>query len=209
VLLDTEPLYTQATQEVVGAFGKTYDWELKRRVMGRGQQEAAELVASELALPIAVAEYRTRVEAALARLFVSTPVMEGAADSVGEIAAAGVPIAIATSTEQVLYALKAQPHDWLAQATVVVCGDDPQVRAPKPAPDIFLVAARRLGVPNDHCVVVEDSPNGVLAAKRAGMQVIALPDPRLDLELVSQAEVVARHHGDVRAALAAVLQPAQ
>jgi pseudouridine-5'-monophosphatase len=95
------------------------------------------------------------------------------------------------------------------ESTVVVCGDDPQVRAPKPAPDIFLVAARRLGVPNDHCVVVEDSPNGVLAAKRAGMQVIALPDPRLDLELVSQAEVVARHHGDVRAALAAVLQPAQ
>jgi sugar-phosphatase len=49
----------------------------------------------------------------------------------------------------------------------------------KPAPDVYLTAARRLGLPAAECVAIEDSPNGVLAAKSAGMRCVAVPDPLL------------------------------
>ena len=53
-----------------------------------------------------------------------------------------------------------------------VCGgSDPEVKAGKPAPDVFLVAARRLSVDPAHCLVLEDAPNGAEAAAAAGMQV--------------------------------------
>lgn len=65
--------------------------------------------------------------------------------------------------------------------SVIVCGDDPSVVHGKPAPDIFLVAAQRLlGAQFDpsHCIVFEDSIQGVLAGYAAGMQVVAIPDSR-------------------------------
>ena len=63
----------------------------------------------------------------------------------------------------------------------IICGDDPEVLNGKPAPDIYLIAARRLGVEPHHCLAIEDSLSGVQSAKRAGMHVYACPDIRLDL----------------------------
>ena len=58
VLLDTEKLYTEATQSVVGQYGKTFDWSLKSLMMGRHEQEAAELLVKTLELQITAEEYR-------------------------------------------------------------------------------------------------------------------------------------------------------
>lgn len=60
----------------------------------------------------------------------------------------------------------------------------------KPAPDIYLVAASRLGVNPSECLVFEDALTGVQAGKAAGMRVIAIPDPRLDLEAFAIADQV-------------------
>ena len=62
--------------------------------------------------------------------------------------------------------------DWFDE---VVTSDD--VAEGKPAPDVFLRAAELLGVKPEHCLVLEDAPSGILAAQRAGMQVIAVPSP--------------------------------
>lgn len=82
-----------------------------------------------------------------------------------------------------------------------VCGSsDKEVANGKPAPDIFLVAAARFDVPPAaaDCLVFEDSPNGVTAGNRAGMQVVMVPDPRMSKEKCSHATQVLRSLEDFK-----------
>lgn len=205
VLLDTEPLYSDATQTLLTPYGKRFEWSLKREMIGRSDIEGAELLVSRLALPLTAREYLALYEPLLEQLFAAVPAMPGARDLVQALSARGVPVAVATSSRQKLFHRKSQPHAWFQHFSAVVCGDDPAVKAFKPAPDIFLTAAARLGVAAAECVVVEDSPAGVMAARRAGMQVIALPAPELGDQAMHEADLVAQSHAEVHSALFAAL----
>ncbi|MEY3758336.1 MAG: hypothetical protein RLZZ263_1490, partial [Cyanobacteriota bacterium] len=85
------------------------------------------------------------------------------------------PMALATSSSKEAVALKAGPHPWLAAINVRVHGDDPELKAGKPAPDVFLLAAQRLGVDPQRCWAFEDSPAGAQAALGAGCEVWVVP----------------------------------
>jgi pseudouridine-5'-monophosphatase len=191
VLLDTEPLYTEATAQVAARFGKVYDWSVKCNCIGRGTMDAARVIVEALALPLspeALVDERDRL---LIALFANAPAIAGAEAFTRALAARRVPLGIATSTEAPLYALKAAAHRaWLAIFGTAVRGDDPRVARPKPAPDIFLAAADDLGAPPADCLVFEDSPFGVEAARAARMQVIALPDPAMDRARYRSADAV-------------------
>jgi pseudouridine-5'-monophosphatase len=198
VLLDTEPLYTQATAAVAARFGKRYDWTIKSECIGRGTLEAARLIVDALGLPLSPEELVRERDRALIPLLAAAPALPGAVPLTRALAARGVPMAIATSTESRLYAVKAAAHRaWLAIFRAVVCGDDPRVRRPKPAPDIFLAAASELAADPGDCLVFEDSPFGVQAARAAGMQVVALPDPAMDRGRYRDAHLVVGGFGEL------------
>lgn len=181
-LIDTEPLYTLAAQEVVEPFGKVFDFELKREIMGGGALPGAKTVVDRLQLPITPEEYLTQREAVLVRLFEAVLPMAGAEQLVETLAARGIPLAIGTSSNRRLCELKLARQAFRHCFSVVVCSDDPEVKAAKPAPDIFRLAAARLGADPTRCLVFEDSPKGVQAARAAGMQAIAVPDARMPRE---------------------------
>jgi pseudouridine 5'-phosphatase len=192
VLLDTEPLYTRATQQIVGEYGKVFDWSVKGGMIGRGPLDGARYLVDALELPLEPEEYLARCNPLLAVLFPSVGEIPGAREFVLSLAARGVPMAVATSAEAALTRLKLQRHAWFDAFGAIVSGDDPRIRRAKPAPDIFLVAAAELGAEPEACLVFEDSPAGVEAALAAGMQVIALPDPALDTSRFAGAERVVR-----------------
>ncbi len=190
VLLDTEPLYTKATQMVLEPHGKTFEWETKSRMMGRSPLESAQTLIDAVGLQMTASEFLARKRPLLEDLFRQSQPMPGAADFVEHLARRNVRLAVATSSEHHFFDLKTSHHSWFRHIGTVVCGDDPAVAHLKPAPDIFLVAAERVGVLPEQCLVFEDSPAGVQAALAAGARVVALPDPHLDREGFRKAHYV-------------------
>lgn len=177
VLLDTERLYTEATQAILGRFGKTFTWEIKRQAMGRDARVSARFILERLDVPLTADEFLTERDPILAALAARCEAMNGAEAFVRLLQAHGIPLAVATSSDRALYEVKTQSHRWFDLFDAVVCGDDPRVVAKKPSPDIFLVAASDVDAAPEHCLVFEDSLAGVEAAIAAGMRVVALVDP--------------------------------
>lgn len=191
VLLDTERFYTEATQQIVGRFGKTFDWSVKQHMIGRQALPAARDLVAVLELPMTAEEYLAERAVLLRDLMPRARAMPGARELTAALRARGVPQALASSSPRALYDLKSTRHrEWFRVFDAIVLGDDPRVGCGKPAPDIFLVAAGLLDVDPAACVVVEDAPAGIAAAHAAGMQVIAVPDPALERRQVADADLV-------------------
>jgi len=191
VLLDTERLYTEATQQIVGRFGKTFDWSVKGNMIGRPAADSARYLVQALGLPISAEDYLREREVLFRTLMPTAQAMPGARELTDALHARRVPVAVATSSARPVYELKTLNHrPWFARFAIVVTGDDPRIARGKPAPDIYLLAARELGVEPARCVAIEDAPAGVDAARAAGMRVIAVPDPALGRERVAHADLV-------------------
>ena len=177
LLLDTEGIYTEVTQIIADRYGRTFDWSIKQNIIGRGAGDLARYVVQALDLPITAEEFLRVREPLMRERFPGALAMPGAQELVRHLKAHNVPIAVGTSSSRQSFSQKTTLHgDWFALFDTIVTADDPQVGAAKPAPDIFLEAARRLGVAPQDCLVFEDSPFGVTAAKAAGMTAIAVPD---------------------------------
>lgn len=102
------------------------------------------------------------------------PVKEGAREILSYLKERGIPVALASSTREERVKKQLQEAELLGYFDVVVGGE--RVQKSKPAPDIFLFAAKQFGIPPHDCVVIEDSFNGILAADAAGMVPIMVPD---------------------------------
>lgn len=192
VLLDTEPLYSKATQEVVGPHGAVFDWSVKGGMIGRSDLEGARYLVRTLGIPLEPEEYLRQRKPILDALFPTAQAMPGARSFVAALGARAVPLAVATSSARYQFDLKTRHHGWFGDFRAVVCGDDPRIRALKPAPDIFLLTATELSAEPRDCLVIEDSLAGVESGLAAGMQVVALPDPEMDAGLYSAAHLVVR-----------------
>ncbi|HBN53970.1 MAG TPA: HAD family phosphatase [Stenotrophomonas sp.] len=122
------------------------------------------------------------------------PHRPGIIDLLDTLAAHGVPRAVATSTRRPLALRKLDSAGLLPYFEHVATSSD--VAHAKPAPDIYLLAAAKLGVEPRHCLALEDSPTGVRAALAAGMTVIQVPDllqPDADVRALGHAIVGSLH----------------
>ena len=173
LLLDTERFYTQVTQTIVGRYGHTFDWSLKSRMIGKKAIDSARILVEALNLPIAPEEYLREREAHLDALFPTVEPMPGARRLTAHLARHGIPQAVASSSRRRDFELKVSRHkEWFACFECVVLGDDPEVTRGKPEPDIFLEAARRIGVPPPRCRAYEDTDLGMQAIRAAGMEAV-------------------------------------
>jgi pseudouridine-5'-monophosphatase len=196
-LLDTEPLYTEATCRIVHRYGKKYGWDIKRHTVGGSAEAGARFVIERLDLPLTVDAYLEERERVLRALCPNAPACAGAVALVEALHARGIPMAIGTSGPRELTMFKLAAHAFTRNFRTIVCSDDPGIRAAKPAPDIFLAAAHALGAAPANCLVIEDSPKGVEAAIAAGMRAIVVPDPHMRAQGYPGAECVVNSLADV------------
>jgi len=181
LLLDTEGIYTEVTQQIVGEYGKVFDWSVKEKIIGRRSIQAAEIIVESLDLPISPQDYLDSRKDVLLEKFKDTEALPGAKEMTTHFFKLGIPQALATSSSSPMFEAKFEKHKkWFSQFAQIVRGDDPELKEGKPAPDIFLLAAKRLGVDPAECLVFEDAPTGTEAALAAGMSVVVVPDPNMD-----------------------------
>ena len=128
------------------------------------------------------------------------PLLDGAVDAVRSLAAS-YPLAVASSSNRPLIDAVLETAG-IADCFVATVSSE-EVPRGKPSPDVYLEAARRLGVAPSHCAAVEDSGNGIRAAKAAGMVVIAYPNEHYppDAEALGLADVVIGELGELGAAV--------
>lgn len=169
VLMDTEPLWEQVDLEMLGEKGFKPTEELFRRRLGTGNLRTVEIYKEEFDLKDSVQELaKEREKRFFVHLDKNIPPMEGALDLIKELSTKGIRMAIATSGPH-----KDRMQKILEQLGIksfieaIVTGDE--LERLKPSPDIFLLAAKKLNVDPKDCLVFEDAPNGVRAAKAAGM----------------------------------------
>jgi pseudouridine-5'-monophosphatase len=180
LLLETESIYTEVTQMIVGRYGKVFDWSVKSHMIGRDSHDAATYLVKALDLPFTPEYYLEERNDLLDERFAFAKAKPGARELIEKLAEMNFPIAVATSSKEHHFNIKTSQHqDWFTLFDTVVTSDHENVKRAKPAPDIFLTAAAQLGVAPENCLVFEDAPSGVAAAKAAGMSVIAVPDPNM------------------------------
>jgi HAD superfamily hydrolase (TIGR01509 family) len=174
-LLDTEGAYRAAFLAAAAALGRTVDEAFYATLIGISSRERGPMVSARYGpdFPWAecLREYRARKAGLLADGVRAKP---GAAELLAELAALGLPRAVATSATRRTALLALDRAGLLGAVTALVARDDVADGKPHPAP--FLRAAKVLGVPPSRCLAVEDSPPGVLAARAAGMRVVMVPD---------------------------------
>ncbi|CAJ1941851.1 unnamed protein product [Sphenostylis stenocarpa] len=186
LLLDTEKFCNQVQEIILARYNKTFDWNVKVKMLGKKALEAARIFVEEAGISefLSAEQFLIDREDMLQALFWKTEFMPGAARLIRHLHAKGIPICLASSSHRLHFELKTQRHrELFSLLHHVVLGDDYEVKQGKPSPDIFFAAAKRFeGGPIDphNILVFEDAPSGVLAAKRAGMRVVMVPDPRLD-----------------------------
>jgi HAD superfamily hydrolase (TIGR01509 family) len=190
VIVDSEQVWDDVRRTYTHEVGGTFTEDATRAMMGMSSPEWSRYMSESLGVPGTPEQINADIVARmLERYGQEPPLIPGATDAVRRIAARW-PLAIASSSNRELIdmVLHAAGLHSLFQVTV----SSEEVAHGKPAPDVYLEAAARLGVEPGRCTAIEDSQAGIRSAKGAGMWVVAVPNPHFppDDEALAQADVV-------------------
>lgn len=197
VLLDSEPLWDRARREVTSQHGGQWLDGATAAMQGMSAPEWARYLHQVLGVKLAEDEIINQVvEKLLARYRLGLPLLPGAIEAVERVGARW-PLGLASSSNRIVIdavlAIAGLEH------VFAVTVSSEEVPRGKPAPDVYLEAARRLGCSPSHCVAVEDSANGIRAAIAGGLTVVAVPngDDRPPADVLALAAVVIDNLNDL------------
>jgi HAD superfamily hydrolase (TIGR01509 family) len=174
VLVDSEQLWDRARRELVDERGGVWREDATRAMMGMSSPEWSRYMRDELRVDLEPAEISAAVVKKLEELYrKQLPLLPGARAAV-LVLAEGWPLAVASSSNREVIDLVLELAELEGSFAAIVSSEE--VPRGKPAPDVYLEAARRLAVTATECAAVEDSTNGLRAAATAGMRVIAIPN---------------------------------
>jgi HAD superfamily hydrolase (TIGR01509 family) len=190
VLVDSEHVWNDAREQLARERGGRWHERAQRDMMGMSSPEWSRYMHDVIGL----VEPPERISAEVVRRVETIyrdrlPLIEGAEEAVRRLAER-FPLALASSANRPVIDLFMELSGLGDRFGATVSSEE--VARGKPSPDVYLEAARRLDVAPDACAAVEDSHNGILAAKAARMRVVAIPNRRYppDAEALAEADVV-------------------
>jgi HAD superfamily hydrolase (TIGR01509 family) len=174
VLLDSEQLWNRAKEALVRATGGRWREDAPHAMMGMSSVEWAAYMHDELGVDRDVSEINRDVVRRMEDLYrEQLPLLPGAVEAVRRMGERW-PLGLASSSNREIIDLALELAGVAGAFAVTLSSEE--VERGKPAPDVYLEAARRLKVAPEACVAVEDSSNGLRAAAAAGAAVIAVPN---------------------------------
>jgi HAD superfamily hydrolase (TIGR01509 family) len=175
VLIDSEHVWDAARRSLAEERRGRWTENASRDMMGMSSVEWSRYMHDAVGVPDPPEEISAEVVRRLERIYrEELPLVEGAVEAVERLAAR-CPLGLASSSNRELIDLVLELSG--LERSFVATVSSEEVARGKPAPDVYLEAASRLGVAPEKCAAVEDSENGMLAAKAAGMRVLAIPNP--------------------------------
>ncbi|MFO1162455.1 MAG: HAD family phosphatase [Reyranellaceae bacterium] len=175
LLIDTEAVYIEAYKEAAGAIGVDMPMTLCHAMIGVPTAECEVLIQDHFGPDFRVDHFQTSFRACAERILADhVPVKAGAPELLDFLASRGLPCAVATSSRPTTAERHLGRAGLLPRFAAIATRYD--VARPKPHPDVYLEAARRLGVAPEHCLAFEDSSIGLTAAHAAGTMAIMVPD---------------------------------
>jgi HAD superfamily hydrolase (TIGR01509 family) len=190
VLIDSEQVWDDVRETLARERGGRWSESAQRDMMGMSSHEWSRYMHDEVGLADPPEEInREVVERMLARYAAGPPWLPGAVEAVRRVADRW-PLGLASSSNRELIDAVLEAGDLTPLFPATVSSEE--VPRGKPAPDVYLEAARRLGIAAERCAAVEDSHNGIRSAKAAGMRVVAVPNPHFPPgdEVLAEADAV-------------------
>lgn len=190
LMVDTEPLHLQAFNFALEKFGKHLtEEENTKRYIGTPDTEGAKDMVVRFNLPISVSEF-LKVKQDKSRELLSGHLIPepGLIELLDNLKEGGYKVAIASSSS--LENIKAIVKNLGVEDKIDQLASAEEAERGKPAPDVYLLAAEKLGVKSEECLVLEDAPKGVEAGKAAGTTVFAIPSQYTKGQDFSQADKV-------------------
>ena len=197
VIIDSEPLWEKSEKILMNNIGLEYNPVYRDKILGLNQNDSAQLLKDTFNLNRSIQEIIDERLKVLLKLYDSElKLVDGINKVISDSEKKGLKIGLASSSPMRVidfvlnkFAIRRHFHS-------VVSGEC--TANGKPEPDIYLEASRQLGTEPGKCIAVEDSINGVISAKNAGMYCIAVPDPRLDTEKYSRADLIVFQISELR-----------
>jgi HAD superfamily hydrolase (TIGR01509 family) len=175
LLLDTEVIYIEAMQAAARSLGREMALDFCHSMIGVPAKECTLMIEAYYGEGFSIEEFRGRFYELLRGLLdAGIPLKPGVVELLDFLAGRGLPLAVATSSERGTAERHLAKAGLLDRFTALATRDD--VERPKPHPDLYLEAARRLGVAPERCLAFEDSNIGLEAAHAAGAMAFMVPD---------------------------------
>jgi len=189
VMIDSEPLWEKTEKIMMARKGLVYNPAYREKIVGLGQKESAILLKETFSLSEDIEDIiDQRISVLLDVYDRELSLVRGLTELLDSVSKSTLKVALASSSPIRVINFVLEKFTLIEYFNPVISGDF--VEQGKPNPDIYLHTADKMGLSPGECVVIEDSINGVISAKKAGMYCIAVPDKRLDPDGFIKADII-------------------
>jgi len=181
VLIDSEPLHGQAWKETAAIFNLNLTNSQLKLLKGRRRIDCANEIVNWISKTVSTEEVLSLHKPISRKLILSAQAMQGSESLVNRCHNNNIPMALVTSSSSESFQIKTNHHKWINLFSIKVLGDDKLLAKGKPAPDPYLLAAKKLKLAPQECWAIEDSLAGVSSALKAGCFVLYLREKREEI----------------------------
>ncbi|XP_052851131.1 pseudouridine-5'-phosphatase [Drosophila gunungcola] len=177
-VFDTRHVYTRALNELASSYNRMVPEDVLIQSGPMETAEMAELICRKCDLPVSWESFRFQLNERTSDLIANPTLMPGVLRLVTHLRKCCLGLGLVTSCSESMYCTKIRGReDFFKNFSSVICADDPELRAYKPEPDVYLIAMSRLGDAGPDCTLVFDgTPKGVQAAADARLPVVMLAE---------------------------------